>query len=76
MNPCVLDEQKFRYCCQLLLQQSQQLKDGWIWKTLQVRTGTFLSVIGAGQKFKIQKQIVDAKKCALSSGIRGLRRAT
>lgn len=55
MNLCVLDEQKFRYCCQLLLQQSQQLKDGWSWETVQV--STFLSVISVRKK-KIQKQKV------------------
>ncbi|XP_041805700.1 ubiquitin-like-conjugating enzyme ATG10 [Chelmon rostratus] len=35
MNSCVLDEQNFRHCCQLLLQQSEQLKDGWSWEVLQ-----------------------------------------
>lgn len=55
MNLCVLDEQRFRYCCQLLLQQSQQLKDGWSWETVQV--STFLSVISVSEKKKkIQKQ--------------------
>ncbi|XP_029687379.1 ubiquitin-like-conjugating enzyme ATG10 isoform X1 [Takifugu rubripes] len=34
MNLSVLDEQKFHYCCQLLVQQSQQLKDGWCWETV------------------------------------------
>ncbi|KAM9350189.1 ubiquitin-like-conjugating enzyme ATG10 [Symphorus nematophorus] len=35
MSSCVLDEQKFRQCCQLLLQRSEQLKDGWSWEAVQ-----------------------------------------
>uniref|UniRef100_H3CCM4 Ubiquitin-like-conjugating enzyme ATG10 n=1 Tax=Tetraodon nigroviridis TaxID=99883 RepID=H3CCM4_TETNG len=35
MNQCVLDEQRFAECCQLLLQQSQRLKDGWSWESVQ-----------------------------------------
>ncbi|XP_060899921.1 ubiquitin-like-conjugating enzyme ATG10 [Labrus mixtus] len=30
----VLDEQSFRLCCQLLLQQSEQLNDGWSWEAV------------------------------------------
>lgn len=53
MNLSVLDEQKFHYCCQLLVQQSQQLKDGWCWETVTV--STFLSPISADniQKSKV-----------------------
>ncbi|XP_035530707.1 ubiquitin-like-conjugating enzyme ATG10 [Morone saxatilis] len=35
MSWCVLDEQSFCHCCQLLLQRSQQLKDGWSWEGVQ-----------------------------------------
>ncbi|XP_076600548.1 ubiquitin-like-conjugating enzyme ATG10 [Chaetodon auriga] len=35
MSSCVLDEQNFSHCCQLLLQQSEQLKDGWSWEVVQ-----------------------------------------
>lgn len=35
MSWCVLDEENFQHCCQLLLQQSQQLRDGWSWETVQ-----------------------------------------
>ncbi|XP_073347368.1 ubiquitin-like-conjugating enzyme ATG10 [Pagrus major] len=35
MSSCVLDEQNFHHCCHLLLQQSEQLKDGWSWEAVQ-----------------------------------------
>nr|XP_046265170.1 ubiquitin-like-conjugating enzyme ATG10 isoform X2 [Scatophagus argus] len=35
MTNYVLDEQNFRRCCLLLLQQSEQLKDGWTWEAVQ-----------------------------------------
>ncbi|XP_036941261.1 ubiquitin-like-conjugating enzyme ATG10 isoform X1 [Acanthopagrus latus] len=35
MSSCVLDEQNFRRCCRLLLQQSEQLNDGWSWEPVQ-----------------------------------------
>ncbi|XP_044075853.1 ubiquitin-like-conjugating enzyme ATG10 isoform X6 [Siniperca chuatsi] len=35
MSLCVLDEETFRCCCQLLLQQSEQLRDGWSWEAVQ-----------------------------------------
>uniref|UniRef100_A0A3B3YS26 Ubiquitin-like-conjugating enzyme ATG10 n=1 Tax=Poecilia mexicana TaxID=48701 RepID=A0A3B3YS26_9TELE len=31
----VLDEEQFRRCCQLLLQRSDQLGDGWSWEAVQ-----------------------------------------
>lgn len=31
----LLDEESFRRCCQLLLQQSEQLRDGWSWEEVQ-----------------------------------------
>ncbi|KAM3605110.1 uncharacterized protein V6R79_020915 [Siganus canaliculatus] len=31
----VMDEEEFRRCCQLLLQRSEQLKDGWSWVAVQ-----------------------------------------
>ncbi|KAI3375397.1 hypothetical protein L3Q82_021882 [Scortum barcoo] len=31
----LLDEESFRGCCQLLLQQSEQLRDGWSWEAVQ-----------------------------------------
>uniref|UniRef100_A0A3Q3XM79 Ubiquitin-like-conjugating enzyme ATG10 n=1 Tax=Mola mola TaxID=94237 RepID=A0A3Q3XM79_MOLML len=38
MGSTTLDEQNFRHWCQLLLQQSEQLKDGWSWEAVQVMT--------------------------------------
>ncbi|KAE8291507.1 Ubiquitin-like-conjugating enzyme ATG10 [Larimichthys crocea] len=35
MSSSVLDEQNFHHCCRLLLQQSEQLKDGWSWEAVQ-----------------------------------------
>ncbi|XP_070775604.1 ubiquitin-like-conjugating enzyme ATG10 isoform X2 [Enoplosus armatus] len=35
MSPCGLDEEDFRCCCQLLMQQSEQLRDGWSWEAVQ-----------------------------------------
>ncbi|XP_070701545.1 ubiquitin-like-conjugating enzyme ATG10 [Pempheris klunzingeri] len=35
MSSCVLDEQTFASCCQLLLQRSEQLGDGWSWEAVQ-----------------------------------------
>ncbi|CAJ1087274.1 ubiquitin-like-conjugating enzyme ATG10 [Xyrichtys novacula] len=35
MSWCGLDEQSFHLCCQLLLQQSEQLNDGWSWEVVQ-----------------------------------------
>ncbi|KAM9321977.1 ubiquitin-like-conjugating enzyme ATG10 isoform 1-T1 [Pholidichthys leucotaenia] len=35
MSCCLLDEGKFHWCCQLLLQQSDELRDGWTWETVQ-----------------------------------------
>uniref|UniRef100_A0A3B5LEC1 Ubiquitin-like-conjugating enzyme ATG10 n=1 Tax=Xiphophorus couchianus TaxID=32473 RepID=A0A3B5LEC1_9TELE len=32
---CVLDEEQFRLSCQLLLQRSDQLGDGWSWEAVQ-----------------------------------------
>uniref|UniRef100_A0A8C6LM83 Ubiquitin-like-conjugating enzyme ATG10 n=1 Tax=Nothobranchius furzeri TaxID=105023 RepID=A0A8C6LM83_NOTFU len=32
---CVLDEEDFRRCCRLLLQRSEQLRDGWSWEVVQ-----------------------------------------
>lgn len=37
MSLGVLDEENFRRCCQLLLQQSERLRDGWSWEAVQVR---------------------------------------
>uniref|UniRef100_UPI0037E99111 ubiquitin-like-conjugating enzyme ATG10 n=1 Tax=Semicossyphus pulcher TaxID=241346 RepID=UPI0037E99111 len=51
MNSCVLDEQSFSLCCQLLLQQSEQLNDGWSWEAVQgseegyLRKTAFRSVV-------------------------------
>ncbi|XP_032388259.1 ubiquitin-like-conjugating enzyme ATG10 [Etheostoma spectabile] len=35
MSWWVLDEENFRCCCGLLLQQSEQLRDGWSWEAVQ-----------------------------------------
>ncbi|XP_074544306.1 ubiquitin-like-conjugating enzyme ATG10 [Halichoeres trimaculatus] len=35
MSLCMLDEQSFCRCCRLLLQQSEQLNDGWSWEAVQ-----------------------------------------
>ncbi|KAF1383268.1 hypothetical protein PFLUV_G00129980 [Perca fluviatilis] len=35
MSGCALDEENFRRCCRLLLQQSEQLRDGWSWEAVQ-----------------------------------------
>ncbi|XP_026168488.1 ubiquitin-like-conjugating enzyme ATG10 isoform X1 [Mastacembelus armatus] len=35
MSSCVLEEETFHRCCQLLLQQSDQLRDGWSWEPVQ-----------------------------------------
>ncbi|XP_043989331.1 ubiquitin-like-conjugating enzyme ATG10 isoform X1 [Gambusia affinis] len=35
MSCSVLDEEQFRQCCQLLLQRSDQLGDGWSWEAVQ-----------------------------------------
>lgn len=35
MNCCFLDEEKFRICCQLLLQHSDTIRDGWNWEHVQ-----------------------------------------
>ncbi|XP_033505554.1 ubiquitin-like-conjugating enzyme ATG10 isoform X1 [Epinephelus lanceolatus] len=34
MSSCVLDEENFHRCCQLLLQKSQQLGDSWSWEAV------------------------------------------
>uniref|UniRef100_UPI003AABD814 ubiquitin-like-conjugating enzyme ATG10 n=1 Tax=Centroberyx gerrardi TaxID=166262 RepID=UPI003AABD814 len=35
MSSCLLNEENFRRCCQLLLQQSNRLGDGWSWEPVQ-----------------------------------------
>lgn len=35
MSLCLLDEKNFHQCCQLLLQQSDELRDGWSWEPIQ-----------------------------------------
>ncbi|KAM3865661.1 ubiquitin-like-conjugating enzyme ATG10 [Diretmus argenteus] len=35
MSSCFLEEEDFRLCCQLLLQQSNRLRDGWSWEPVQ-----------------------------------------
>ncbi|XP_038573095.1 ubiquitin-like-conjugating enzyme ATG10 [Micropterus salmoides] len=51
MSLCVLDEESFRCCCQLFLQQSEQLRDGWSWEAVQgseegyLRKATLRSVV-------------------------------
>ncbi|XP_050926161.1 ubiquitin-like-conjugating enzyme ATG10 isoform X2 [Lates calcarifer] len=35
MSLCVLEEETFRHCCRLILQQSEQLRDGWSWESVQ-----------------------------------------
>ncbi|XP_054452426.1 ubiquitin-like-conjugating enzyme ATG10 [Anoplopoma fimbria] len=35
MSWCALDEENFRRCCQLLLQLSDRLRDGWSWEPVQ-----------------------------------------
>ncbi|XP_017291544.1 ubiquitin-like-conjugating enzyme ATG10 isoform X2 [Kryptolebias marmoratus] len=35
----VLDEEEFYKCCRLLLQQSEQLRDGWSWEAVQGSEG-------------------------------------
>lgn len=35
MTCSVLDEERFRQCCHLLLQRSDQLRDGWSWEAVQ-----------------------------------------
>lgn len=37
MSGCALNEKEFFSCCQLLLQQSEHLRDGWSWEAVQVR---------------------------------------
>ncbi|XP_035491000.2 ubiquitin-like-conjugating enzyme ATG10 isoform X2 [Scophthalmus maximus] len=41
MSWCMLEE-TFHSCCQLLLQQSEQLKDGWSWESVQDSQEGFL----------------------------------
>ncbi|KAF7641338.1 hypothetical protein LDENG_00284660, partial [Lucifuga dentata] len=38
-SSCQLDEQQFRLCCELLLQQSERLSDGWSWESVQGEEG-------------------------------------
>ncbi|XP_071346795.1 ubiquitin-like-conjugating enzyme ATG10 [Trachinotus anak] len=35
MSSCELEEENFRHCCLLLLQQSEQLRDSWSWEQVQ-----------------------------------------
>ncbi|XP_040911500.1 ubiquitin-like-conjugating enzyme ATG10 [Toxotes jaculatrix] len=35
MSLCVLEEETFHRCCQLLLERSDQLRDGWSWEPVQ-----------------------------------------
>lgn len=35
MSVCALNEKQFLSCCQLLLQQSEHLRDGWSWEAVQ-----------------------------------------
>uniref|UniRef100_A0A3Q4M2F2 Ubiquitin-like-conjugating enzyme ATG10 n=1 Tax=Neolamprologus brichardi TaxID=32507 RepID=A0A3Q4M2F2_NEOBR len=35
MSVCALNEKEFLSCCQLLLQQSEHLRDGWSWEAVQ-----------------------------------------
>ncbi|KAM7378694.1 hypothetical protein PAMP_004300 [Pampus punctatissimus] len=35
MSSCLLDEENFWQCCHLLLQQSDELRDGWSWEPVQ-----------------------------------------
>ncbi|XP_029971078.1 ubiquitin-like-conjugating enzyme ATG10 isoform X2 [Salarias fasciatus] len=35
MSCFALDEERFRLCCRLLLQRSDQLRDGWSWNVVQ-----------------------------------------
>uniref|UniRef100_A0A3B4FRN6 Ubiquitin-like-conjugating enzyme ATG10 n=1 Tax=Pundamilia nyererei TaxID=303518 RepID=A0A3B4FRN6_9CICH len=35
MSGCALNEKEFFSCCQLLLQQSEHLRDGWSWEAVQ-----------------------------------------
>lgn len=38
MSSSELSEENFRHCCQLLVQLSQQLEDGWSWESVTVRS--------------------------------------
>ncbi|XP_041849545.1 ubiquitin-like-conjugating enzyme ATG10 [Melanotaenia boesemani] len=42
MSCSFLDEERFRWCCRLLLQQSEQLRDGWSWEAVQGSEEGFL----------------------------------
>uniref|UniRef100_A0A3Q4G4C4 Ubiquitin-like-conjugating enzyme ATG10 n=1 Tax=Neolamprologus brichardi TaxID=32507 RepID=A0A3Q4G4C4_NEOBR len=44
MSVCALNEKEFLSCCQLLLQQSEHLRDGWSWEAVQVRRPLSLNV--------------------------------
>uniref|UniRef100_A0A3Q4GTC1 Ubiquitin-like-conjugating enzyme ATG10 n=1 Tax=Neolamprologus brichardi TaxID=32507 RepID=A0A3Q4GTC1_NEOBR len=44
MSVCALNEKQFFSCCQLLLQQSEHLRDGWSWEAVQVRRPLNLNV--------------------------------
>uniref|UniRef100_A0A3B3VE11 Ubiquitin-like-conjugating enzyme ATG10 n=1 Tax=Poecilia latipinna TaxID=48699 RepID=A0A3B3VE11_9TELE len=43
MSCSVLDEEQFRQCCQLLLQRSDQLGDGWSWEHVKITESDILS---------------------------------
>ncbi|XP_062285220.1 ubiquitin-like-conjugating enzyme ATG10 [Scomber scombrus] len=54
MSLCLLDEENFHQCCQLLLQQSDELRDGWSWEPIQGTEEGYL------RKTALRSVIIDA----------------
>ncbi|XP_008289136.1 ubiquitin-like-conjugating enzyme ATG10 [Stegastes partitus] len=57
-----LNEEKFHHCCQLILQQSEQLSDGWIWEVVQGSKEGYL------RKTALRSVTIDSKSVQKQKG--------
>nr|XP_020441130.1 ubiquitin-like-conjugating enzyme ATG10 isoform X1 [Monopterus albus]XP_020441132.1 ubiquitin-like-conjugating enzyme ATG10 isoform X1 [Monopterus albus] len=67
MSSCLLEEVTFHRCCQMLLQQSEQLRDGWSWEPVQGSQEGYLrktalksAVISSNPVWDLQGSISDS----------------
>ncbi|KAL0965290.1 hypothetical protein UPYG_G00279340 [Umbra pygmaea] len=69
MSSCFLDEEKFRQCCQLFLEHSDSLSDGWRWESVKDSHEGYLrkTALGTSRRRSNPDQISEREQQQTSS---------